>query len=478
MTAVPDARTRHVLSRFAVAPTTALQADVAAAGGIDDWFALQLTPAQIPDDAADATFDWWPSLALSQVQLWQKYVNGETAFQLMLDFQNWTMMRRLLTRRCLLEAMTDFWANLFHVPPESDPAWVFRTDYELMLRTNALTTFENLLSSAVAHPCMGLYLDNVESTGTAINENLGRELLECHTVGVGADYTQPMVVDSARILTGFHVDQRKTWAASYDPSDHWTGAVRVMDFHAANTKADGRGVLADYLHYLATHQDTATRICQRLAVRFVGDSPSDDLVNDLASTYLANGTSIVPVLKALFASDEFNDPSGFGGKLRTPVEDALATWAMLGVSVDPPQTDDSAANEIVQVSRAIGQTVYDWPAPNGFPDVAPAWDGAGRILGSFHEHWMAAGGYWPNEGITFVPPADWVPTLPAQFSDVVDHVARTLLQVPATHTMQLAAQKATGLTAQSMVESDGLLMKFRFGWLLVSLLDTPAHLSR
>jgi hypothetical protein len=284
------------------------------------------------------------------------------------------------------------------------------------------------------------------------------------------------VVNSARILTGFHVDRRRTWRASYVPADHWVGQVKVLGFSAANTNPDGRKVLDDYLTYLARHDFTAYRLCRRLAVRFVSDNPSERLVTSLAKVYQDSGTQIRPVLRALVASDEFK--ASAMKKVRTPVEDALATWNALRVEVARPRHEDDAAHQIIIVSRAMGQVVYDWRAPNGFPDVGPAWTGTGRNLGSMRMHWYAAQGSWPDRGITFQRPMDWMPRLPASFHEVVEHVVGQVLSLPMTRTMLDSACAATDIDGQETIHEGHALLGLKFPRLMLSILDTPEHLSR
>lgn len=466
-----------MLSRFTAGLNADRVSEVGAAGGIDAWFDQQLSPGDIADRAAADTWDWFPVLALTPYEKWQRYKSGqEPGWQMMQDLASWTMMRRLLTKRQLLEVMTDFWTNLLHVPTSADQAWVYRVEYQNMIRDGALGSFDALLKNAITHPCMGLYLDNVNSTATAINENLGREVLECHTVGVGAPYTESDVVDSARILTGFSVDTKGDWAQTYVPARHWIGRVKVLGFKALNDDPDGQQVLSDYLSYLANSTFTAKRICQRLAVRLVGDQPSDALVADLAKVYTDNGTQIIPVLKAIVASDEFK--AATLSKVRTPVEDTIATWNALRAVVDKPNGPHDAANQFINVSKAIGQVVFDWPAPNGFPDVAPAWTGAGRMLGSMRTHWYASGGYWPKQGISFPSPIDWMPPLPERFDNIVAYVVEHLLFLESTQTMVDAACAATDHGEHDVIDASDSLVKFALPRLLVTLLDTPEHLSR
>ena len=474
---LPDSQTRHLLSRFTSGVSAERTADVVAAGGVDAWFDRQLSPGDLPDGAADQLWSWFPSLALAPRQRWQLDKSGRLDdLQMAQDLASWVMLRRLMSKRQVEEAMVDFWSNLLHVPSPSPKAWVYRVEYQKTLRRHALGRFDDLLRSATRHPAMGLYLDNVDSTVGALNENLGRELLECHTVGLEGGYSESEVVDSARILTGLHVDVGNTWTASYVPANHWVGRVRVMGFASPNGHRDGRAVLESYLSYLAHRPSTARRICHRLALRFVSDRPSANLVDSLAAVYLDADTAIVPVLRALVASTEFK--RSVLGKVRTPVEDALATLTALRAVVARPHGDRQAADQIVKLSQAMGQVVYDCPDPSGFPDVAAAWTGSGRMLGSMQAHWNAASGAFPHEGITLPRPMEWMPGLPTTFDNVVDFVVRRMLVLPCTQTMLHAACLATETGPREVIHRTHPLVTRKFPRLAATILDSSEHLSR
>ena len=203
------------------------------------------------------------------------------SWEVMWDLSRWTVARRIHSTRQVQELMVEFWSNLLHVPLGHDSAAFHRVSYDAVIRKYALSTFEDLLLHTTVHPAMGLFLDNASSTKAAPNENLGRELLELHTVGVDAGYTEADVKASSRILTGY---RSTVWwprfETFYDPNAHATGAVSVLGFRHANTDPDGRDVTAAYLSYLARHPATARRIARRLCVRFVKDNPSEALVSN------------------------------------------------------------------------------------------------------------------------------------------------------------------------------------------------------
>jgi hypothetical protein len=195
---LPDGYTRHMLSRFSGGASTRRLAEVVAAGGPDAWFEAQLTPGSVPDPDGDALWAWFPVLAMTPGKRYALYKTGGVPGWLqMQDLANWIMLRRLISSRALQEMMVDFWSNLMHVASPAADCWPFRVEYEETVRANAFGKFSDILPALALHPAMTLYLQNDQSKPTAVNENLGRELLECHTVGVG-NYTQADVADSPR----------------------------------------------------------------------------------------------------------------------------------------------------------------------------------------------------------------------------------------------------------------------------------------
>ena len=165
------------------------------------------------------------------------------AWEVMADLGRWTMMRRVLTSRQLHEVMVEFWSNLLHIPLGDDSAWPYRVSYDAMIRdARARPLRRHAGGGHDARRSMGLYLDNAISTKDAPNENLGRELLELHSVGVDAGYTEKDVLNSARILTGYRVDLYwPEFKEYYDHERHYTGTIKVLGLHVQPTpKADGR----------------------------------------------------------------------------------------------------------------------------------------------------------------------------------------------------------------------------------------------
>lgn len=474
---------RHLVSRFSYGVTPELAARVRKAGGARRWWQAELN-AGTADPGAGQIDGWWPDLDDDPGRLWinsRARGSDRTGYKVMIDYQRWCLARRIVADRQPREVMTEFWENLFNVPTLGDPSFVQRFDYGQTIRRNAFASYETILTAAVTHPAMLLYLDQCSSTKEHPIENLGRELLELHTVGRGA-YDESEVVASARILTGwlvrtaFKTSDMASWDRYYDPAEHWTGTVRVMGFSDANRDPRDTGLLGRYLRYLARHERTALRVAQRLAVKFVSDTPSRRLVENLARVYLANDTEIVPVLEALVSDREFQ--GAVGRKVRDPGEDIVATHRALGSRMSKPRTDDDAAQVTLYQSSLMGQTPFSWPRPDGSPIDNASWSTPARMLGSFKVHHNLAHGAWPNRGVTYRSASSWLPPLPARFSQVVDHLSRQILHRPASDRLIRACAAATGQQPGETVTSGHPVAHAQLDLVLTTILDSPEHLAR
>ncbi|MFC5177078.1 DUF1800 domain-containing protein [Nocardioides taihuensis] len=470
----PEAR--HLVGRLSYGLTPDLADRVRRAGGARAWFEAQLDPSSVADPGTARLIDWWDGLTLDAATLWERQVTGvEGGWVVMADYERWTLLRRMRSRRQVLEVMTEFWEHHFNVPATGDAAFTHRVPYGREIRKRALGTFEDLLRTAVLHPAMLIYLNNADSTKKHPNENLGRELLELHTVG-RENHTEDDVKSSARILTGYRVDLWDTWAPYYNELDHWTGPVQVLGFSDPNPSSDGRALARRYLSFLAHHPATAQRIARKLAVKFVRDDPSDALVDRLASVYLAHGTAIKPVLRALVKSPEFAD--SVGAKVRDPNEDVVATYRVLGIELARPTADNSGANAVLWQAASLGNRPFGWPRPDGQPVDNVSWSSPSRLIASMSLHRGLSAGWWPTVDTTYRAPTDWAPSFPVRFDHLVEHVSRLLLHRPASRTLLEACLTATGCSADEQITADHPIMRWRSWNFLTTFLDSPAFLRR
>jgi uncharacterized protein (DUF1800 family) len=461
----------HLLRRTTYGATPELTRAVERSG-TTAWLEHQLQPGRLHDHAMDELLKRWPSLQWNTWQVRQHLSGG--AWDVMLDLVDTHIARAIWSKRQLLEIMVDFWSNHLNVTCPSSDVWDSRHLFDRnVIRRYALGSFSDMLCATGRAPAMLNYLGNAESTGAAPNENWGRELLELHTVGINAGYSQKDVHNSALILTGLSVEP-DGGEFEYKPWMHYVGHVKVMGFHAANHSAtNGEALAMDYLRYLAHHPSTARHLATKLAIRFVSDDPPKSLIDRLAATYHHHGTAILPVLRQLFASREFHESDG--EKVRTPYEDFVATLRVL--RIEPPRTGTEAIRNLQWLSSTVGQPPLGWHAPNGYADTAAAWSSTSATLGKWNLHMGMAGHWWPP-GLRYRALTDFVPKpLPATHGHLVDGLAAAL-NVPALNDVQRAALTAfVGQKPSSALAAGDEAVTWRLPSLVALILDS-SHQAR
>ncbi|WBU38841.1 DUF1800 domain-containing protein [Homoserinibacter sp. YIM 151385] len=375
----------HLLRRATFGPRAKDVADLKKLG-IDGWLERQLNPTKIAQTDAAA----WTSFPLAFGSSAKILANSKDySWDGMLQTCYAALGLQVFSNRQLFEITVDIFANHLHVPMPGEQ-WATGPDYlKNVIRKHAFGKYSSMLRAAMKHPAMLSYLNNDESRKAHVNENLGRELLELHTVGIAGGYTEDDVKNSARILSGRSWEgwlerYRSTYGQyRYKANDHYVGAVKVLGFTHENASASGGEAVGDaYLDYLARHPATAQKIARKIAVRFVSDSPSSDLVNRLAAVYLKHDTDIRQVVRAVFLSSDFWSATGM--RMRRPLEDAVGAARVLGVTRG---TDvKKALSHLYWSLNESGQTPYGWMPPNGYPDVAAAWLGAGAMISRWNVH--------------------------------------------------------------------------------------------
>ena len=474
-----DARTLHLLRRASYGPTPASITQVTRIGR-KAWLERQLAPATIADPLTDRLLTRFPQLNWSIAAVLKHYADDVGTWDVMMQLSRATVARAIWSERQLFELMVEFWSNHVNVTNPSSDVWDSRAHYDrTVIRKHALGSFDDLLVAATLHPAMQHYLDNASSTKAQPNENHGRELLELHTLGVGAGYTETDVKNSARILTGLTVDDR-TGGPIFRPERHFVGPVKVLGFEHPNASAaGGRDVAVAYLRWLARQPATAASIVRKLAVRFVSDAPPASLLTALARTYLAHDTAIVPVLRQLFGSAEF--AASADQKVRRPYEDLVATVRVLGLKPDANGTVGIEALHWMLVEMGHGPLA--WSPPNGYPDVAPAWQSAAGTLGRWNAHLNIAARWWPK---TLTGPAliTMVPKKrPASYGALLDVLSHRLLQQPlsAAHKAAICTfltDEWTTVTPSKALPRNSAALGWRLPYIVALLLDSPRHALR
>jgi uncharacterized protein (DUF1800 family) len=287
-------------------------------------------------------------------------------------------MRALSVELGFVERLVAFWSNHFCVSVskgglDRSVAGAFERE---AIRGHLLGRFAEMLRAVEQHPAMLSFLDNAQSAGpnselrhgrdAGLNENLAREILELHTMGVGSGYTQADVTQLAYILTGWSIGGRngragEPGAFAFDARAHEPLAAEVRGrLYLQDGVEQGEAALDD----LAREPATADHIAFKLARHFVADDPPPALTQRLAKTFRDSGGDLKALALALIDSDEaWAAPRA---KLRNPWELSVASWRAVGRDLDD-------IRPILNALNLLGQPLWQPAGPNGFPDVSAAW---------------------------------------------------------------------------------------------------------
>ena len=271
------------------------------------------------------------------------------------------LVRAVDSNRQLQEVLVDFWENHFNVDVKKGPDRILEIIEDRdVIRPNIWGKFRDLLEATAKSPAMLHYLDNATNTVArtlsprdqmmrarflqmmpnlasalgmstdpaqqprkvgGINENYGREVMELHTIGVNAGYTQKDVQEVARCFTGWTFD-RQNGDFVFRGRQHDDGAKTVLGHYIApgGGQQDGETVL----DILASSPACAQFISRELCQRFVSDNPPDDLVNRIAGVFTQTGGDLRAVTGAILSSPEFLSPTNYGNKIKSPLEFAVS----------------------------------------------------------------------------------------------------------------------------------------------------------
>lgn len=302
------------------------------------------------------------------------------------------MLTALATRRPFAERLQWFWANHFTVSLAKGATRGLVGAFERdAIRPRIAGRFEDLLLAAVTHPAMLRYLDNQLSAGpgsravalmerrarredetprvTGLNENLAREVLELHTLGVNGGYSQADVTAFAAVLTGWRMSARGDAAAlPFDAAWHQPGRKSVL----GRSYGEGPQALRDVLADLARHPSTARFLATKLARHFVADDPPATLVDRLAARYQRSGGVLGEVYRELVGSAEAWAEAP--AKLKTPEEFVVSTSRMLSLG-DRADNAGALPTQLLAGVHTLGQRPQAAPSPAGWPDRVEEWLG-------------------------------------------------------------------------------------------------------
>ncbi|HLY63681.1 MAG TPA: DUF1800 domain-containing protein [Terriglobia bacterium] len=343
------------------------------------------------------------------------------------------VLRAVYSKRQLQELMVQFWMNHFNIfAPKGADRWLTTSFERDTIRPRSMGKFEDLLVATAESPAMLFYLDNwmsatpnptyrgtrggrmgksapifgrrpfgppgglgrgpfgnpgmdrppIQAQGQpkaaqnnnrrGLNENYAREVMELHTLGVDGGYTQKDVIEVARCLTGWTIDRpRMGGEFIFRPAMHDFGEKSVLGrkIRAGHGMEDG----IEVLHILAHEPATAHFIALKLCRRFVADDPPTELVEAASRTFLKSDGDIREVLKTILTSPAFDSQAAYRAKIKSPLE--LVASAIRGLD---GKTD--ATVPLIQMIARMGQPMFQYQAPTGFPDRAATWINSGSLL--------------------------------------------------------------------------------------------------
>ena len=359
----------------------------------------------------------------AQIRAYMEQKGFKPEQELLRQFINQKILRAAYTNNQLRELLTDFWFNHFNVSLTKNQCAAFVPAYERdVIRPNVTGKFEDLLLATAKSPAMLIYLDNFSSTGTPVkelgqqgmnnklksvpakrksgglNENYAREVMELHTLGVDGGYTQSDVTQAARVLTGWTVapmgeegygaamkkiiDQvgeenlkKRGFVKDGDflfvPNRHDNEEKVVLGHQFASGGGYDEGLALFDL--LANHPATAKFISRKLATRFVNDNPPQSLIDKMAKTFTKSKGDIRQVMMTMVSAPEFWSSTAIREKTKSPFELTISAVRALDAGISQPY-------QLFNWVNKMGQKMYYYQAPTGFPDKGQYWINTGSLL--------------------------------------------------------------------------------------------------
>lgn len=414
-------RIQHVLSRFAFGATKELVSEVRAKG-LEAWFEEQLAGSAKESYELGELLRGLGTTRMSAKELFEKHNPrnpGQTApaekrreYRRLRELPNQELLRSIVWRGAysanpVQEVVADFWRNHFSVDIGKGILRIWASPYEReVIRKHAFGRFGELLEASAKHPAMLVYLDNALSRRPAtkgelskvrerararsrskdraeeaveiakqrgLNENYARELLELHTLGVDNFYRQKDVVEVAKALTG--------WTVNNNPKRGPVGFQYQKGMHVRGNKLFlGRPIRPDkknpliegevVLRRLERHPGTARFLAWKLCRHFVDDNPPEALVERIAGVFKRRKGDLKAVYRALVSDPEFYAPRYYQSKFKRPFEFILSAIRVTGAKIEKPGV-------LLQTLALLQEPLYRQEDPTGYYDTAEAWNDPG-----------------------------------------------------------------------------------------------------
>jgi uncharacterized protein (DUF1800 family) len=417
--------------------------------------------------------------------------------QIHAQFMAAKMLRATESERQLQEVMADFWSNHFNIDMRRSPCGILKiADDRDVIRPHVFSKFRDLLGASAKSPAMLVYLDNYLSTvdpadmpaeaGPVIrarakrrkmplgglNENYGRELMELHTLGVDGGYTQKDVREVARCFTGWSMAAGDTnrpargryqepGAFRFFPALHDNGQKTVLGqlLPAGGGMKDGERVLDILASHPATMRHISTLLCQRL----VSDTPPATLIDKCIATWKRTDGDLREVVRTIATAPEFTAPAAIRSKIKSPFEYAVSSVRALGGDyqaeqiaqarpapreaaylIRPPKGGgylDMSETTLVGQVGTMGQPLFQYQAPTGYPEDSRKWVSAGALISRLNFSLALTNGKLSDvSGFKIAPGA-----IPAKdVNQLLDQLSAQVLHSPIAPTTRATLLKQLG----------------------------------
>ncbi len=384
--------TLEASARFGLGPN--LKEMKAIAGDLRGWLEQQILQASIPLELQDLLDNSKTQSLYSEFYKIQRDKQQATTPELKSQFKPQKLLRdafieqtsqrflaQVKSTQPFIERLVLFWSNHFTVSIKKPRLAGLVNPFEVQaIRPHVTGYFKDMLQAVIQHPAMLIYLDNINSIGPNsqrglrrkknINENLGREILELHTLGVDGGYTQQDVIALAKIITGWTLqkeDGNLVMHFSFEESMHEPGPKILLK------KTYRQGGIEDGIHALedlAHHPATAKHISTKLARHFIADDPPASAVEELTHVFLQTKGNLAAMYRSLIQMNEtWETPLQ---KFKTGYEFVLSALRLRETEPRPKQ--------ILQTLRAINIVPFSAPSPAGLPDTAVYWSGSDAMI--------------------------------------------------------------------------------------------------
>jgi uncharacterized protein (DUF1800 family) len=369
---------------------------------------------------------------------------NERANQLGYEAVRRHLLRAMYGHDQLRQQLVWFWSNHFSVfSQKGNVRWTVGDYEDRAIRPHVLGHFRDLVLATLTHPAMLQYLDNAQNARGHINENYARELLELHTLGVAAGYTQKDVQELARILTGVGIDQDgqrpklppelqaqylRRDGFEFNPKRHEPGVKTLLGHQVVG---QGFGEIEEAVDIITHHPACARFIAGQLAAYFVGDDPPRALVDRMAKVFAHTDGDLTQTVRTLLASREL--AASLGRQFKDPMHFVVSS---LRLAYD--QRPVANTHPIVNALAALGEPLYGRPTPDGYPLDRAAWASAGQLSRRFEIARNLASG---NGGL--FEPEDGTPSTVTGFPQLSSRLYYDLIEASLSPATRQALDRAS-----------------------------------